>query len=169
MVTAILEDAFRHHTWATLLLLETCAGLSDTQLAAPVTGIYGTIRDTVRHIVGADAWYLFVITGGRVPRIDEETMDLAALHVAAERHTGEWHALARQEPDPDADVIAHHSDGTESHARMGIRLAQVLHHGTDHRSQVCTALTTLGIEPPDIDVWAYGESVGRTGDGPLED
>ncbi len=42
----------------------------------------------------------------------------------------------------------------------GIRLAQVLHHGTDHRSQICTALTTLGHEPPEIDVWEYGEVVG---------
>ena len=38
---------------------------------------------------------------------------------------------------------------------MGIRLAQALHHGTDHRSQICTALTTLGVEPPEIDVWAF--------------
>jgi uncharacterized damage-inducible protein DinB len=167
-VTAVIEDAFRHHTWATGRLLETCADLPDAQLAATVAGIYGTIRDTVRHMVGSDAWYLFVITGGRVPRIDEETMDMTSLRAAAERHAGEWHALARSQPDPDEDVVAHHGDGTESHARMGIRLAQVLHHGTDHRSQVCTALTTLGIEPPDIDVWAYAESVGRVGDGPLE-
>ena len=40
---------------------------------------------------------------------------------------------------------------------MGIRLAQAIHHGTDHRSQVCTALTTLGIEPPAIDVWDYAD------------
>lgn len=31
--------------------------------------------------------------------------------------------------------------------------AQALHHGTDHRSQICTALTTLGVEPLLIDVW----------------
>jgi uncharacterized damage-inducible protein DinB len=37
----------------------------------------------------------------------------------------------------------------------------VLHHGTDHRSQVCTALTTLGVEPPAIDVWDYGVEAGR--------
>jgi uncharacterized damage-inducible protein DinB len=37
----------------------------------------------------------------------------------------------------------------------------VVHHGTDHRSQICTALTTLGIEPPSIDVWDYGEQDGR--------
>jgi hypothetical protein len=38
---------------------------------------------------------------------------------------------------------------------------KVVHHGTDHRSQVCTALTSLGVEPPDIDVWAYAREFGR--------
>ena len=47
---------------------------------------------------------------------------------------------------------------------MGLRLAQVVHHGTDHRSQVCTALTSFGITPPEIDLWAYGEATGRTRD-----
>jgi len=37
----------------------------------------------------------------------------------------------------------------------------VIHHGTDHRSQICTALTQLGVEPPEIDVWAYGVASGR--------
>ncbi len=46
--------------------------------------------------------------------------------------------------------------------QSAFRLAQVIHHGTDHRSQVCTILSTLGIEPPEIDVWAYGEATGRT-------
>ena len=44
---------------------------------------------------------------------------------------------------------------------MGIRLAQARHHGTDHRSQICTALTTLGVEPPSIDVWDFGAQDGR--------
>jgi uncharacterized damage-inducible protein DinB len=45
---------------------------------------------------------------------------------------------------------------------MGFRLAQVVHHGTDHRSQVCTALTSLGVTPPGIDLWSFGEATGRT-------
>ena len=38
----------------------------------------------------------------------------------------------------------------------------MIQHGTDHRSQVCTALTSLGVEPPEIDLWDYGEATGRT-------
>jgi uncharacterized damage-inducible protein DinB len=47
---------------------------------------------------------------------------------------------------------------------VGVRLAQALHHGTDHRSQICTALTSLGVEPPAIDVWDYGLANGRVTD-----
>ncbi len=53
------------------------------------------------------------------------------------------------------------NDGYERHIAMGIQLAQVLHHGTDHRSQVCTALTALGVEPPTIDVLEFGTQEGR--------
>jgi len=48
----------------------------------------------------------------------------------------------------------------------GIRLAQALHHGTDHRSQICTALTTIGVEPPAIDVWDLAEAQGRLAEVP---
>jgi uncharacterized damage-inducible protein DinB len=57
-------------------------------------------------------------------------------------------------------------DGSELDAVMGVRLAQALHHGTDHRSQICTALTSLGVEPPGIDVWEYGSATGRVVDRP---
>jgi uncharacterized damage-inducible protein DinB len=58
-------------------------------------------------------------------------------------------------------VVRHRGDGSEGHAPLGIRLAQVLHHGTDHRSQVCTGLTGLGVEPPAIDAWDFAASGGR--------
>jgi uncharacterized damage-inducible protein DinB len=72
-----------------------------------------------------------------------------------------WKALLAQGPDPDAIVVRHRDDGSESHAPAGIRLAQALHHGTDHRSQVCTILTILGVEPPAIDVWDFADTQGR--------
>jgi uncharacterized damage-inducible protein DinB len=51
---------------------------------------------------------------------------------------------------------------------MGIQLAQALHHGTDHRSQICTALTTLGVAPPAIDVLTFGLQDGRVVEIPPE-
>ena len=66
-----------------------------------------------------------------------------------------WMELLAGELDADTDMVEH-GDGWEFHAPLGFRLAQVIHHGTDHRSQVCTALTSLGLTPPDIDVWSFG-------------
>jgi uncharacterized damage-inducible protein DinB len=156
-----LQDGFAHHVWATLRLIDSCLALDPDQLKTAVPGTYGSILDTMRHLVGADASYLFVTSGGATPVIDEDSMDLAELRSVVERHGPAWSALLGQDPDTDAVIVRRRDDGSESHAPMSIRLAQVLHHGTDHRSQICTALTTLGIEPPSIDVWDFGWQDGR--------
>jgi len=161
MTRSLLHDAFAHHVWATLRVIDACQELPEAQLATAVPGTYGSIIDTIRHLVGSDASYLWVLTDGRHAEIEEEAMDLAQLRHAMELSEPAWTALVAQDLDPDADVVRHRDDGTDSHAPMSIRLAQALHHGTDHRSQVCTALTSLGIEPPAIDVWEYGAEDGR--------
>ena len=161
MTKTLLDDAFAHHTWATLQVMDVCAGLDSEQLEATSPGTYGTILDTLRHIVSADSGYLFAMTGGRVQPIDEEHMDLAELRKTTEGFVSEYSALLATELDPDRIVVRHRQDGSETHAPLGIRLAQVVHHGTDHRSQICTILTTLGVEPPAIDVWDFADQDGR--------
>ncbi len=161
MTTSLLADAFGHHVWATTTLIDACLPLTAEQLATTVPGTYGSILDTMRHTVGADCGYLFALTGGRVPEIDEDSMDLAQLRAIMVANQDHWTAFLDQELDPDVTVTRHRDDGSESHAPMGIRLAQALHHGTDHRSQICTALTNLGIEPPEIDAWAFAWKDGR--------
>jgi uncharacterized damage-inducible protein DinB len=161
MSRSVLEDAFGHHTWATLRLIDACLELRPEHLATTVPGTYGSIIDTMRHLVGGDSWYLHVLTGGVTPLIDEDSMDLGELRVAMENNGAAWLGLVAQDLDPEAVLVRHRDDGTESYAPVGIRLAQALHHGTDHRSQICTALTQLGVEPPDIDVWGFAALDGR--------
>ncbi len=164
MSRPILDDAFGHHVWATLTLIDTCLALTPEQLDTTVPGTYGSITDTMRHLVGGDVSYLVALTGGRRPAIEEEVerqMGLADLRDAMVANGPIWSALLAQDLDPDTVVIRYRDDGSESHAPMGIRLAQAIHHGTDHRSQICTALTTLGVEPPSIDVWDYAWKDGR--------
>jgi uncharacterized damage-inducible protein DinB len=159
MTRTVLEDAFEHHVWATLVLMDVFEKLTPEQLSSSVAGTYGSILDMIRHIVGGDAWYLHVLTGS--PTIDEDAMSLAELRPIMVGFGPVWSSVVAERTDPDVDVIAHRDDGTQSHAPIGIRLAQVVHHGTDHRSQICTGLTALGIEPPEIDLWAFGQQHGR--------
>jgi uncharacterized damage-inducible protein DinB len=162
----LLADAFGHHTWATLRVVDACLALSPEQLQTSVPGTYGSILDTTRHLVGADAWYLYRLTRGRLPEIDEDHMDLGQLREAAVACQEAWPQILAAEIDPDEIFEGINKDGSVTHAPAGIRLAQALHHGTDHRSQICTVLTTLGVEPPLIDVWDFGEQEGRVTEVP---
>ena len=162
MTRSLLADAFDHHNWATLRLIDALEPLTREQLATTVPGTYGTILDTIRHTVGADASYLFVIGGGSRPRIDEDEMDLAQLRTEMEANGPAWTEILEEDIDPDEMLVRHRDDGSSTTASKGLRLAQAVHHGTDHRSQICTALTQLGIEPPLIDLWDFGEAKGLT-------
>ena len=93
MTTSLMENAFGHHVWATLRVLDECLALSPEQLETAVPGTYGSILDTARHTVGADASYLFVLSGGRVAQIEEDEMDLAELRATMERHRAEWSSV----------------------------------------------------------------------------
>lgn len=162
----MLDDAFGHHVWATIRLLDRCLELAPEQLETVAQGTYGSILDTMRHLVGADASYLHVTSRGRSPAIDEEAMDLAALREVMAGHAEAWAAVLATEADPAEILVRHRDDGSSTAAPMSVRLAQALHHGTDHRSQICTALTSLGVEPPPIDVWDYAWEDGRLTETP---
>lgn len=158
---SLLKDAFGHHVWATMTLIDSCLELDPGQLETAVPGTFGSILETLRHTVGADRSYLWVLTGGALPEVDEESMDLPALREVMAENGPAWADYLAGDLDAGGFVVRHRDDGTESGAPLTIRLAQVIHHGTDHRSQVCTALTALGIEPPAIDAWDFAWKDGR--------
>jgi uncharacterized damage-inducible protein DinB len=162
MAARFLEDAVRHNLWATFELLDACAELTPEQLETTVPGTYGSILDTLRHTVGADRSYLALLSGDRIERVADESMSVAELKAVMWANAPLWElVLAEAGDDPERDVARHFEDGREVHAPLGVRLAQVVHHGTDHRSQVATALTSLGIEPPAMSVWDFADAQGR--------
>ncbi len=162
MTKTILDDAFGHHLWANEQILDACADLSAVQLMAPVPGTYGPIIATLRHLVQADSFYLWVNRGSTGPMIpSDNALSVAELRAANAEHAAGYRELLAGPLDADTEV-AEHGDGWDFIATMGIRVAQIVHHGSDHRSQICTALTGLGISPPDIDLWIYGRLQGLT-------
>ena len=85
-----MADAFAHHVWATLRVIDECLALNPEQLETAVPGTYGSILDTMRHTVGADSSYLFVLSGGLTPLIDEDQMDLPELRKVIEGNGVAW-------------------------------------------------------------------------------
>jgi uncharacterized damage-inducible protein DinB len=158
---SLLGDAFAHHVWATEQLLDACSALTPEQRGAVVPGTYGSIHSTLRHLVGSDCWYLSFFRDDISEPAEDIELAIDELRSINTRNGSAWMELLDAELDPDRDVVEH-GEGWDFHAPIGLRLAQVVHHGTDHRSQVCTALTSLGVKPPLIDLWDFGDATNRT-------
>ena len=161
MNASLLDDAMAHHIWATERLIDACKVLTPEQLSTPAPGTFGSIIDTFGHLIASDCWYLTFFRD-EPQRIEEGAeASLEELRSAITSNGRTWMELLAGGLDGEEDMVEH-GDGWDFHSPAGFRLAQVIQHGTDHRSQICTALTSLGLEPPGIDLWAYGEATGRT-------
>jgi len=153
--TDTLTTLFRHNRWANLRLLERCAGLSDEQLDATLLGTFGSIRDTLQHIVTAERSYLSRISTGQPYRHPKDAPPLTLAEMAEWARTSgagliEW-ALKVQA----GDTVQVDWDGAPRAVPKTILLTQAINHATEHRAQVMAILTQLGIEPPELDGWSY--------------
>src|SRR6266702_5022937 len=120
MPSPLLADAFGHHVWATIRVLDACAPLDDAQLATTVPGTYGSIIDTLRHLVGGDVFYLDVLRGGEPERFHEEGSDIPTMRAVIEAHDPAWQRLVTGDLDPTTDVVEYEDSGYETHAPLGI-------------------------------------------------
>ena len=159
-----LLEAFRHHVWATLHLIDHLRGLDAALLTAPgVPGTYGSPIDTIRHVLGSEAGYRFRLTATwpewTWTRDGPATLDelAASVHETA----GFWDGYLAAGPDLDAPLPLMGPDEVRYQVPAGVVVNQVLCHATDHRSQVCAVLTAAGVRPPVLDFWVYGKLSGR--------
>lgn len=150
-----LTTLFSHNLWANLCLFEACAGLTDEQLDATLIGTFGTIRETLQHIVTAEQSYFARISTNqprrRVEGAPPLTMDQM---IESLRTTGggliEWAPKVQTD-----EVVAINWDGAVKQISKAVILTQAINHATEHRAQIMAILTQLGIEPPELDGWSY--------------
>jgi uncharacterized damage-inducible protein DinB len=162
MSRSVLDDAFAHHVWATLRLIDACLTLSPAQLQRPVPATDRSILATMRHLVGSDYFDLLVASGQTGSFLGADEMSLSELRNAMEQNGAAWSRLLRD--DIDAATMLREidpGDGYQRDAPMGIRLVGALNHGSEHRSQICMALTTVGAKAPALDACTFGAEDGR--------
>src|SRR6266852_2408402 len=153
-----LSDFFKFNLWANQRMLEVCEKLSEEQLDETINGTFGSIRETLKHTLGAEEGYTRTLTGSypTTPAIREGEI-LPTFPELHERVQASGEALiqyANQVTPPELAEILHLDGGTYDAPRI-IVVMQAIDHGIDHRSQIATLLSQLGIEPPELDTWAY--------------
>jgi uncharacterized damage-inducible protein DinB len=150
-----LLDMFRHHLWANLRLLDACAGLSDAQLDANTLGAFGSIRDTLTHLAGAEESYLARLTGER-PADGIRRGEFPGMAKLREHLLRSGEGLI--EVAGRANTVGHSRVAWEDRAWQvpaSLILAQAINHATEHRAQIMVILTQQGIEPPEVSGWEY--------------
>lgn len=151
---------FRHNRWANLLILKACQELTPEQLRKSVAGTYGELGATLAHLAAAEAGYVWRFDQ-EAQRLDwdegEPAPPLATLAEVLDRTGTRFIDLSSTVADD--LVVSYVIEGEQRRWPAWVILGQVIDHGREHRSHVATILTQLGIEPPDIDMWAYGMAV----------
>ncbi len=156
-----LDHVVRHNTWANGALLEFCRALDPARLDDKAPGTYGTLYGTLQHLVSGEQWYVQLMTGElistEIRRDQRRTLDDLA-SIAARLGTRALAIVASD--DPDRVIPVDDEEDRKTSSTVGVVLAQLVHHGNEHRTQATTILGAGGIEPPEISGWAYGRAIG---------
>jgi uncharacterized damage-inducible protein DinB len=153
MTNDVLVKLFEHNNWANQKIIEVCSTLSDEQLdAEPHSVTKGNIRDTLLHLVTSQRGYLALLT--LLPE-DRPTTPLAFAELQeSARLSGEGLvALAKGEREPLQNPLQTRDN---FHVHPWVVMVQIINHATEHREQIKSMLTALGVTPPEIDGWDYG-------------
>ena len=159
MTQDILTRLLEHNHWANLQVLDACEMLSDEQLDfQPQSAVRGTIRDTLQHLVTSQEDYACMATTFDHPPERIHTLSFTEMREIA---TQSGQTLLSIAPTfagatPPSQITL--TDGYR--VDPWVILVQVINHATEHREQIKSIMTTLGVAPPRIDGWRFGREVG---------
>jgi uncharacterized damage-inducible protein DinB len=151
----LLREMFRYHAWATLQLIDNCMGQPPEAMHEVVVGTDRSILHTLTHVVGTEQWYLEALTGepAAAPIRRGEVPSLSDLRRRCESQSLRWDVLLDRIAQLNVTIPADDSRPETPHGQ-NLLVVQAIQHGIDHRTQICTALRVLGLEPPNIDGWS---------------
>src|SRR5260370_29773869 len=156
-----LQALYDYGYWANGKLLEVVSQLTPEQFTQPLTGSYGSVRNTLVHILSAEWGWLDRCGGAqRGPALvaaDYPTVtSLIDRWREVEAHVREFLSNLNDE---DLGRVIEFSIGNGP--RYAMRLGEIMHHGAihaiHHRGQVALLLRSLGQVPSNFDILFYYE------------
>ena len=144
-------------------LLAACRPLSTEQLGTSVEGTYGTIAATLVHIANAQVAYAHrLLENERSEPLPEDPFPgFDAVTDRMDRGNADLERAAGLRDAGRTIVVTGDDPPGKWEMRVRLVLLQAINHGTEHRSQISTILTQLGVHPPDMDGWTYFEDSGQ--------
>jgi len=167
MDTAIIKALYEHLRWADDRVLGAAATLTPEQFTRNLGSSFGSVRDTLVHVVSAE-WIWLSRWKRATPQAMWDAKDFPDLASVRDR----WEELqrelaefvARQTPESLAVVCPYKNTKGEALAYpLWQLMIHMPNHATYHRGQVTTLLRQLGAQPvaTDFVVWCGERSKGQ--------
>jgi uncharacterized damage-inducible protein DinB len=158
----VLHELFYYNTWATQQLVRFLQQQSPALLEEIVVGTDRSILRTLTHVIGSEQAYLAQLAGEEIlpPVHKGQILTLAEIQERSERCLPGWEKVLDRIDQIDMTLPGDDTWPEVPHGQNVI-LLQALQHGIDHRTQICTTLSLLGLEPPSMDGWSYGAARSR--------
>jgi uncharacterized damage-inducible protein DinB len=158
MAECIPGKLFEHNNWANLQIIQVCLSLSDEQLdAEPQSATQGTIRSTLFHLVTSQRSYLRLLTLPLEERLERVSAPPFAELQKIVSISGEALLALAQDEVMTASMKAHIRTRDGFFVEPWVIMIQIINHATEHREQIKSMLSSMGVTPPNIDGWEYGE------------
>lgn len=158
-MTTLVEELFRQNIWANGRLIDVCEQLSEEQLDASAPGTYGTVREILQHIIGAQERYVARLEGNP-PTAPMEQQVFAGFDDLRQRALRTGEAALQIASEVSGEPIKTTFRGKDYSLHPAVVLVQMINHSTEHREQVKAILSHLGLEAPNLDGWTYGAAAG---------
>lgn len=156
-----LVEMFRYNAWANRRLFDSCRSLTDEQLDSRISGVSGSVRELLLHIVGGQQTFILRTKGrqheGALTR-RSAWPGIDKLIELAESTSLDLISIAEQ-LDEHAEVDLSYQ-GTAYRYPKRFFLVHAMEHGVEHRTEVKVALGQIGVETPDLDGWSFSEAAG---------
>lgn len=154
-----IRELYRYNDWADQKLLEAVSSLVNEEFIRDLGSSFGSVRDTLVHIIGAEELWLSRWQGeqGRTLLKAGDFPDWAA---AAER----WNSFRSQResfldslPEEKLQEVISYKDthGNPYSLEVWKQMLHVTHHSSFHRGQIVTMLRQLKKQPPSLDLVYY--------------
>jgi uncharacterized damage-inducible protein DinB len=166
----------KHMAWANQEIFSKVAELPDEALDSYAVNPEWTAREIMRHIASSATYYGYRLIDKEALSESEKSewqSKLDATHIPP-ANMSEMKTILERIATADAELLSaasepegfvvHTMDGrTVSRARSTI-ISQSIHHATEHRAQLISALEAkgfVGINLDDYDVWYFSDTIGE--------
>lgn len=152
-----LRNLYAHHAWANARVFTTCRAVDRQRLDEQAPGTYGSLAQTLRHLVVVEDAYIHMLRGDPLDQIESRN-----------EHDLEWFAERSTQLGQEYLAVLDRADASFLTAPLNVPwfdfpltkhdgLLQVLSHSAQHRAQTLSVLGAHGVDVPDLDYVLYVE------------